>query len=377
MDRGTLEQVIACARRVLGVALLLSALSSLLATSASASAAVSTQKLIWGPSSAEAFKEYANLGAGLYEITVNWSRVAPTRPEDPADPNDPAYRWTPAVEEAIQRGHEYGIQVVLEVMGAPGWANGGRAWRWAPKDPQDYAEFISAASRRWPQVHYWQIWGEPTRRANFMPLARHVNSINLTSAERRGPELYAQILEDAYVALKAVSPSNIVIGGNVFSGGDIRPLAFIKALKLPDGEPPQMDLFGDNPFGYRRPELGRPLINPGSGIADFCNLEVVAQYLDRYLERDGRDHRLKLFLSEYFVPTGHANFEFNYWVSPPTAANWLTAAFNIVRSWDRIYALGWFELYDETPNREGTEVNRGLLTATGKKKPAYYAFQRG
>ncbi len=353
-------------------------LSFMLTSHGTATAAVSTQKLIWGPYDAAAFNTYANLGAGLYEITINWSRIAPTKPEDPTNPADPAYQWTPAVDEAIANAQTHGMQVVLEVSGAPGWANGGRPYRWAPNNPEEYAEFVTAAAKRWPQVHYWQIWGEPTRRANFMPLPKKVEGLNLTPRQSRGPEIYAQILDDAYVALKAVNTANFVIGGNVFSGGEIRPLAFIKALRLPNGKPPRMDLFGDNPFGYRRPELGKPLINPGSGIADFCNLNVVASYVDRYLSRDGRNsQRLRLFLSEYFVPTDHANFEFNYWVTEQTAANWLNAAFAIVRSWHRIYTLGWFELYDELPNGLGTEVNRGLLTYTGKKKPAYFAYKNG
>lgn len=342
-----------------------------------ATAAPSTKKLIWGPPTAQAFDTYQDLGAGLYEITVNWARVATTRPANPTDPNDPAYQWTYGVEEAIANAQSRGMQVVVMVAGAPGWANGGRSWRWAPKRPQDFADFLTAASKHWPQVHYWQIWGEPTRRANFMPLAAHVEGLNLTKAQRRGPELYAQILDDSYAALKAVSPANLVIGGNTFSGGDIRPLAFIKALKLPNGKPPRMDMYGHNPFGYRRPDLSSGPINPSSGIADFCDLDLVAKYLDRYLARGGRDRRLPLFLSEYFVPTDHPNFEFNYWVSRKTAASWLTDAFRIVRSWHRIYTLGWFELFDEAPNSEGDEVNRGLLTWNGHPKPAYYAFKNG
>jgi hypothetical protein len=343
----------------------------------SASAAPSTQKLIWGPPDAKSFDTYADLGAGLYEFTINWARIAPTRPANPSNPNDPAYQWTPAVDEAIQSAQARGMQVVLLVMGAPGWANGGRSWRWAPKDPQDFADFVTAASKRWPQVHHWQIWGEPTRRANFMPLAKGVEGLDLTRAERRGPEIYAQILDDSYAALKAVSPTNLVIGGNSFSGGDIRPLAFIKALKLPNGLPPRMDMYGQNPFGYRRPDLSTGLINASSGVADFSDLDVVAQYLDRYLAKGGRNHKLPLFLSEYFVPTDHANFEFNYWVSRKTAKTWLTDAFKIVRSWKRIYTLGWFEIYDEAPNGKGDEVNRGLLTWNHHPKPAYYAFKNG
>lgn len=361
-----------------GALFLVLVLFYLLAFRGTAPAAVSTHKLIWGPTDAAAFDTYANLGAGLYEITINWSRIAPSRPADPTDPTDPAYAWTPAVDEAIANAQTHGIQVVLEVSGAPGWANGGRPYRWAPKNPQDYADFVTAAAKRWPEVHYWQIWGEPSRRANFMPLAEHVNGLDLTPQQRRGPELYAQILDDAYVALKQVNGSNLVIGGNTFSGGDIRPLAYIKALRLPNGRPPRMDLYGQNPFGYRRPDLSKNLINESSGVADFCDLDVVAKYVDRYLSRAGRNpQKLRLFLSEYFVPTDHSNTEFNYWVSRRTAANWLRAGLAITRSWHRIYTLGWFELYDEAPDGHGTEVNRGLLTYAGHKKPAYYAFKNG
>lgn len=139
-----------------------------------------------------------------------------------------------------------------------------------------------------------------------------------------------------------------------------------------------MDMYGQNPFGYRRPDLSEDLLQPGNGVADFCDLDVVVEYIDRYLSRAGRNTRkLPLFMSEYFVPTDHANWEFNYWVTKKTAADWLTAAFDITRSWKRIYTLGWFQLEDEAPNGAGTEVNRGLLTYEGAKKPAYYAFKDG
>lgn len=365
-------------RRPVRVAVLvLLLLVPLFALGESAAAAPSRHKLIWGPTNAKAFETYADLGAGLYELSINWSRIAPTKPADPANPADPAYIWPQYVDEAIANAGLHGIQVVIEATGAPQWANGNSQWRWAPNNPQEYADFLTAASRRWPQVRYWQVWGEPSRRPNFLPLPSHHMGFKLTAQQRQGPQLYAQMLDDAYVALKAVSPSNIVIGGNTFSGGDIKPLAYIKALRLPNGKPPRMDMYGQNPFGYRKPDLSKNLLDPGSGIADFCDLDVVAEYVDRYLSRDGRNKKLPLFLSEYMLPTDHKNFEFNYWVSQKTAAEWLTAALKITRSWHRIYTFGWFALEDEAPNGKGTEVNRGLLTYQGKKKPAYYAFKRG
>jgi hypothetical protein len=137
-----------------------------------------------------------------------------------------------------------------------------------------------------------------------------------------------------------------------------------------------MDLYGHNPFGYRRPDLKADMLKPSSGVVDFCDLDVLATYIDKYLSRAGRNKKkIGLFLSEYFMPTDHHNWEFNYWVSRKTAANWLKAAFAITSSWKRIYTLGWFDLYDEAPDGKGTEVNRGLLTYGGAKKPAYFVFK--
>jgi hypothetical protein len=82
-------------------------------------------------------------------------------------------------------------------------------------------------------------------------------------------------------------------------------------------------------------------------------------------------------LSELFWPTDHPNHEFDFWVARWKAASWLTEALQITRRWSRIYTLGWYALYDDPPNAAGDEVNRGLLTYRGKKKPAYRAYKRG
>lgn len=344
----------------------------------SASAAGPGQKLIWGPPDAKSFEIYDDLDADLYEMAVNWSRVAPARPAAPADPNDPAYKWPYPVELAIQNAIEHDIEVVVAISGAPRWANGSRPWRFAPRNPRDYADFVTAASKRWPEVRFWSVWGEPVRRLNFMPLPKQVEDLGLNRRQSRGVVLYARILDAAYGALKAVNPGNIVIGGNSFSGGDVPPITFIKELRLPNGKPPRMDLYGHNPFGGRRPDLSKDQLAPEIGVADFSDLDVLARYVDRYLSRAGRNrHTIRLFLHEYFLPTDHPNTEFDFWVTRKTAASWLRSAFEIAHRWKRIHTLGWFSLYDDPPDGKGTEVNRGLLTHKGAKKPAYFAFKEG
>jgi hypothetical protein len=335
---------------------------------APADARYSRKKAIWGPTQVggvSQFPIYRELGVGIYQMALAWNQVAPTRPRRPSDPRDAAYRWPEEIDFAIREGRRYGIRVSLTLMRAPRWANGGRSPEWAPRRPGDFAAFARAASRRYPRVRLWQIWGEPSRQRNFKPMPRF---------EATGPRRYARILDAAYSSLKRQSRRNLVIGGNTFTTGDVTPRQFIQSMRLPNGRPPRMDLYGHNPFAAREPALRKPPL--GHGYADFSDLDTLARWIDRNLRRTpGR--RIKLFLSEFTIPTDHPNHEFNFWVTREVQARWLAAALRITHGWSRIYALGWIGLYDERPRPDGLEVNRGLLTYTGEKKPAYSVFLSG
>ena len=362
--------------RILGLALVALLLFGALGT-ASAQGRQTTKKSIWGPvrvNGVSQFPIYRDLGAGIYQMTLNWSSISPTRPARPTDPADPAYRWPAVVDDALTEARRNGLRVAFLLQGTPRWANGGRDARWAPTRPSDYANFATAASLRYPSVRFWSIWGEPTRRANFMPLIHERRDRPLTRRMRRGPRTYARLLDSAYGALKRVNRRNVVIGGNSFVTGDVSPLNWLKNLRLPNGRRPRMDMYGHNPFSARRPNLRRPPL--GHGFADFSDLDNLARWIDRYLGRP-KGRRLKLFLSEFFIPTDHFNEEFNFYVTRRTAASWLTAALRITRRSRRIYTLGWFSLYDDPPRASRDEVNRGLLTYRGRRKPAYSAFKRG
>ena len=137
-----------------------------------------------------------------------------------------------------------------------------------------------------------------------------------------------------------------------------------------------MDLWGHNPFSARRPALAQPPL--GRGFADFGDLDTLVRWLDRNMRgaRPGGG-RLKLFLSEMSIPTDHANFEFNFWVTRRTQADWIASALRVTRSWRRIYTFGYLGLYDDAVRPDGLQVERGLIARDGSHKPAYAAFERG
>src|SRR4051794_15479784 len=174
------------------------ALLALVAIAAPASAAPSQKKAIWGPVERDGvsqFPIYDELGVGIYQTAISWRQVAPTRPVNPDDPSDPAYNWPSEIDQAVSEGQRYGIRVMVAVSQAPRWANGGHGATDAPKKASEFARFAAAGARRYPGVHLWLIWGEPSKRGTFKPLATVVTGRHITPSQRVGPRRYAEILD--------------------------------------------------------------------------------------------------------------------------------------------------------------------------------------
>ena len=321
------------------------------------------------------FPIYRDLGAGIYQDVLEWNTAAPTRPLRPKDPADPAYRWPGGLDDAVSEARKYRMRVSVVLRNTPPWASGRSDPRWAPRRARDFANFAYAASRRYPRVHLWMIWAEPTRRANFLLLRRERRDRPLTRRMKKAPHAYARLLDAAYGSLKRRSRRNLVIGGNSFTTGDVSPRNWIRNLRLPKRKAAAHGYVRPQPVQRSETLPHRPHL--GHGFADFSDLDLLARWVDRYLGRPRRKRRMKLFLSELFWPTDHRNHEFNFWVTRRTAARWLSDALRTTRRWSRIYTLGWFSLYDDPLRPRGDEVNRGLLTRSGRKKPAYRAYKRG
>jgi hypothetical protein len=329
-------------------------------------------KAMWGPSLHDGkslFPTYRELGVGIYEEDLDWFRVAAHRPHNPRSPNDPAYVWPAGLTQAVSEAKRYHIQVALQIIGSPSWANGGKPWNWAPSNPQDYSNFALAASKRYPSVHLWMIWGEPSRSHNFEPLDPvKPFATKLDVHQRSAPHRYARILDAAYGALKSVSASNLVIGGMTYTTGDISTQQWIENLRLPDGKPPRLDMYGHNPFSFRAPNLSNP---PSlDQHVDFSDLGRLSKLVDRYLGRPGNPHP-KLFISEWTVPTA-VDLEFNFYVEPLVQAQWITDGLRLAQSLPSVYAVGWIHLYDEPPFSYG-----GLIQTDGVEKPGYAAWKAG
>jgi hypothetical protein len=340
-----------------------------------AALAASFEKSLWGPAElpagdvncptpgapCSAFPLYKELGVDVFQFQIHWDEVAPIRPQHPRDPSDPAYKWGP-VDEIVNEAWRNGVGLAALVERSPRWANGGRAPIWAPSNPEDFADFLVAASRRYPTIRRWMIWGEPARAENFQPMRR---------GQKKGPRVYALLLDKAYAALKKTRRSNVVIGGMTLNGGTIFAPDFIDWMKLPDGRPPRMDLWGHNPFDARFPRVADRPLGHFRGFNDIDTLysEIKATY------RAGHRKVPRLWLSEWTIVSDHPLPLFSgFFVSRASQAQRLKAAYKIARSEPYVAGLGWFTLFDEQLLGEAI-AGWGLLQIDGTPKPSFFAYK--
>ena len=379
---------------------------ALLALPATASA---DKKAIWGPvtlpDGSSAFPVYKELGVEVFQIALSWDQVATERPARAIDPNDSAYRWPAELDEAVARASAHGIDVSFMVIFTPEWANGGRARNWAPNNAQDYANFVRAASRRYPAVDSWMIWGEPTRVGNFQPVPRD---------SPVGPRRYAKLLDGAYEQLKREDPDNVVIGGMSYSSGDVKPTDWARWMRLPNGLPPRLDLYGHNPFSERFPDIRKdPYVKGVRDLSDVDSFYRQLQrdygaYVDRAIHRRmRRDHDRydslrehprvyrrhrdlherhrwihgllrkkgpRLWLSEYTIGSAPMD-SFPFSTTPEGQARWLRAAYDLAQGAKYVETLGWFSLLDAPRTEEGGST-LGLMTYEGAPKPSFSAYQQ-
>ena len=86
----------------------------------------------WSPTRDQNLQLAASAGASVIHTTATWAALAPTKPADPANGDDPAYKLTDLDDLVFQAGL-HNLRVMINITGTPKWANGGKAPNVMPK----------------------------------------------------------------------------------------------------------------------------------------------------------------------------------------------------------------------------------------------------
>src|SRR2546423_8912772 len=280
-----------------------------------------------------------------------WDHIALARPQVPAISDDPAYDWSSA--DALLAGlHAHGIDVVLTIWGTPPGGRGGRKPNGARKSPSALALFATAASKRYPWVHKWEIWNEPNQRGGLDP---------------NSPRLYVErLLNPAVVALHAVDPRNVVAGGATSPRATrtaLSAVAFMQGMRRAGA---RFDIYSHHPyprwFGRGRPETPLQTL-PCTRWLTMASLQCLLRDVTRNF---GPKH---VWLTEYAYKTNPPDRYRG--VTPALQARYLAEAARRVYQAPRVDLLINFLIRDEPVIGRWSS---GFFTAREVVKPSFYAF---
>jgi hypothetical protein len=342
-------------------------------------------------------------GASFVRVNVNWYGVAPAkRPKgfDPAKPTSPGYDWT-AVDREIRAMHAHGLTVLLNIWGAPTWAEGphkprsARPGTWQPNSAA-LASFARAAALRYsghfpdplnpgaslPRVRDWQAWNEPNLNFYLAPQWKRVHGGYAPVA----PVLFRAMTNAFYAAVKRVSGSNFVVLAGTAPYGDppggtrTQPVAFFRTLFCLSGavrltpvncpNPVHFDALDHHPYAVGGP-LQTALNVDDVAVPDIGKLTRVL----RAAQRAG-----------HVLPGGHKRLwvtEISWDSSPPdpqgvpiaTQARWLEQSLYVL--WRQgVDTVMWYQLVDSPPIPDfASTYQAGIYYLTGAAKPSATAFR--
>jgi hypothetical protein len=330
--------------------------------------------------SAWAFNQLKSLRAGIVRITIDWSTVAKRRPAKPANPADPAYNWT-AVDRVVTMAADKKIRVLATIYGTPRWA--GAARNRVPRNSTDLRLFASAAARRYsgtytvrageteralPAIRHWLAWNEPNNPVFLKPQWKRVGG----KWRPQSAFDYVKICRAIWTGVHAtrLPAEKVACGATGPRGNDAprssrpstSPLVFMTWLRRAGLK--RFDAYAHHPYYGSRQE--RPTTVPRSKKAvTLANIGVMIKQVNRLWGRG-----MRLWITEYGYQTSPPDRFFG--VRYSAQARYVHQAVALARKTRRIDMLVWFLIRDE---RRLSGWQSGVVSASGKRKPAFRAFQ--
>ncbi|HEX5450737.1 MAG TPA: family 1 glycosylhydrolase [Gaiellaceae bacterium] len=292
-----------------------------------------------------------SIGVRIVRFTLAWNQIAPGPPTVPTDPNDEAYEWTQP-DQIVDGLHAAGIDVMLQLLDTPQWANNGRGTNYAPTSGATFGAFAKAAARHYPWVKKWLIWDEPNQARWLRPTSAAIYTIRL--------------LNPAYIAIHSVIRGAQVGGGGSAprgSTGGVSPVAWLKGMHAAHA---RLDAYAYNPYPLN-PKVESPL----RGGCKIC-ATIPMSSINRLSSLVGADfgRRARVWLTEYGYQTNPPDRLLG--VSQSLQARYIGES--AYQAWHsaRVDMLIQY-LYRDEPNI--ARFQSGLVTINNSPKLSYAAFE--
>jgi Cellulase (glycosyl hydrolase family 5) len=323
----------------------------------------------WSTTTATNLLSAQRAHVSIVHVLANWATIAPSKPANPLNGNDPAYNITD-VDTLVAKAQQYGFEVLLTIAQTPKWANGGRMPNYAPTNVNDLTQFAQMLATRYNgnkpgvgTVRRFSVWNEPNLEQFLAP--------QYIEGKPVSPGIYAKLYAAAYKGIKAGNPNAMVAAGETSNRGKTRPtvgsdsLAPATFARLVSVANPklQFDAWATHPYPSHYP------LGPGQKVA-YPNVAFST------MARFGRDlakwfHRpVPIWVTEYGEQTKP-----EYPIGGVTYAQQsadVTKALQLAAADPYVQMFVWFIFRDTTSQTWFSGVEK----KTGAKKPAYNSFAK-
>src|SRR5277367_5927756 len=150
--------------------------------------------------------------ASIVHVLADWSSIAPTKPANPLNGNDPAYKLSD-LDALVRTAPRYNLSLLITISGTPGWANGKKTPNYPPTKLSDLTNFAQMLSSRYSgrkpgfaAVRRWSVWNEPNLQLFLSPTYN-------AQGKAVAPATYVKLFLAAYKGIKAGNPSALVAAG--------------------------------------------------------------------------------------------------------------------------------------------------------------------
>jgi hypothetical protein len=315
------------------------------------------------------------LGARWVRLTVSWSVLEARR--GTYEPSELS-----RLDGLIDGLHGAGVNVILDVVSTPVWAQDSSLWRDPPtgmaSGPQtfypvrrgaldDFGALGRFLARRYAgRVQALECWNEPNLWTFLYPQ-------RVAGDPHFGARSYLRMLRAFQAGVRRAGSRVKVVAGATAPVGlnDVyrtSPQRFASFLRQA-GAAKLFDVYSHHPYTpggsiYAAPGQ-RP--NDSSTTVTLYNLRTLLRLFP---------HK-PFYLTEYGYGTQPSLAFGGFAVTEAEQAHYLTKAFQMAGAYRQVKVMVWFLLRDQRPSAgPGTGVYSGLRRVDDTRKPAWFAFRR-
>jgi Cellulase (glycosyl hydrolase family 5) len=323
----------------------------------------------WSPDVPQNLLAAQKAGASILHVTADWSQIAPTKPANPLDGSDPAYKLAD-LDQLVRNAGRYGFQVMINISRAPSWTNGGKAPNYPPTNLNNLTQFAQMLAARYDGepnrglVLRWSVWNEPNLAPFLMPQFNASGKI-VSAAE------WVKLYMAGYKGIEAGDKNALVAAGETSNRGRtspdpalpasqqaVAPATFAHLVSLINPKLP-FDAWATHPYPT---DFG---LGPTQKVAypnvTLTRIDQFGASLQQWFHR-----RVPIWITEYAEQTEP---QISGGVSYAQQAADAKLALKMAAASPYVEMFIWFTFRDSP----GTWQS-GLETSGGAKKPSYAAF---